>query len=120
MAVPVWPATLPQRFQKDGYQESAGDGRLRSQMDVGPAKIRRRGPSIRRLSGTMFMTNTQFGDFFDFIGDEGDTLGRSLPFYFPQQRSGAGTWLTRFTEDEPTYAPLGIQWRVSFALEILP
>ncbi len=38
----TWPATLPQEPMEQGYNEVAPDNILRTQMDVGPAKLRRR------------------------------------------------------------------------------
>lgn len=39
----IWPLMLPQRPQKTGFQEKAPNNLIRSDMDTGPAKVRRRG-----------------------------------------------------------------------------
>ena len=42
MANPTWPASLPQYVQEGGYQETLQDQTVESNMETGPAKIRRR------------------------------------------------------------------------------
>jgi hypothetical protein len=39
MAVPVWPASLPQAMTRDDYSGSFGDGRERAPPEFGPAAI---------------------------------------------------------------------------------
>ncbi|QLH37711.1 MAG: hypothetical protein HWD60_00095 [Defluviicoccus sp.] len=38
----VWPSSLPQKPLVDGFSETAPNLVVRSPMDVGPAKVRRR------------------------------------------------------------------------------
>jgi hypothetical protein len=40
----VWPSTLP-KPNPDGYEEIMPDNAIRSDMDIGPAKVRKRGTS---------------------------------------------------------------------------
>jgi len=57
----AWPASLPQRFLDAGYSEEPGDNVLRSEMDVGPPKSRRRSTvAPKRITARMVMTKTQF------------------------------------------------------------
>jgi len=120
----VWPATLPTKFNETDYTEGVANNLLRSQMDYGPAKIRRRtSANPRPVSGSMQMTNEQLEDLITFV--DTTTLGGSLPFDFPAQRGG-GTWLARFgNEGLPTWKPNGymddeVAWTVTMKLEILP
>ena len=54
----VWPVTLPQVPQK-GYSESIGVNILRTPMDAGPAKQRRRGNKPSNLNVAFIMTTAQ-------------------------------------------------------------
>lgn len=117
MAVAVWPASLPQRFWKDQYQEGMGDGRARMPMEAGPAKLRLRTRMPRPLSGTMVLSTAQLTTLRGFV--DGDLAGGTLPFTFPAQ-SESGTWLVRFAGELPSWGAIGIQWRVSLSLEIMP
>ena len=45
--MPTWPGTLPQAFPI-GTTEAVQDGRVRSAMDAGPAKLRRRFTAVVR------------------------------------------------------------------------
>ncbi|GGE18106.1 hypothetical protein GCM10011390_41610 [Aureimonas endophytica] len=119
MAIPVWPASLSQRMEAQGYQEGQGDGRLRSSMDGGPGKVRQRFRPARPVSGTILMTAAQLATFRAFV--DGDLAGGSLPFQFPAQ-SASGVWLVRFADSMPTWSTYGVPgaWRVSLSLEILP
>lgn len=41
--MPFWPLAIPQAPQRDGWSDTAPDQLLRSDMESGPAKVRRRG-----------------------------------------------------------------------------
>ena len=72
---------------RSGYTEGFGDGLLRSSMDAGPAKVRRRSsftPSL--LTGTFRMTRDQLFAATAFI--RGPLIGGSLPFYIPDPMRG--------------------------------
>ncbi len=42
MSNPVWPPSLPQRPLAQGFSEQAPDTLIRTQMEAGPPKVRRR------------------------------------------------------------------------------
>lgn len=115
----TWPTTLPQRVRRDGYAEEIADGRLKSETDTGPGKMRPR-TSARPdpLTVTMRMTGAQLDILAAFIRDD---LGRgSLPFTLPAVR-GAGTWLVRFADRLPSTANAGgDRYNVTLSLERLP
>jgi hypothetical protein len=120
----IWPSTLPQGFLENDYTEAVANNVVRSQMDYGPAKVRRRTSSNPRpVSGSMVMTSTQLAALETFVNTT--TLGGSLPFNFPAQRGG-GTWLVRFAnEGLPTwrfhsYNEGETSWQVSLKLEVMP
>ena len=62
----LWPHILPQYLQVSGYQEQAGDMMLRSSMEAGPQKVRRRFTAAPRpLTGDILVTREQF-EFFKY------------------------------------------------------
>src|SRR5215207_11453071 len=113
----VWPVTLPQCL--DSLQTGLADNRLRSNMEIGPAKVRPRssaGP--RPMSGQMVMTDAQLMELELFV--ETTLLRGSLPFTFPSQRDGT-TLLARFAGALPSWSRHGQgHWMVSMDMEILP
>lgn len=117
MTTPVWPATLPQKFLVRNYAEGGKDNLVRSENEIGPAKVRRRASAaVRPVSGAIIVDDTQLATLRSFIAD---TIGDgALAFTFPAQ-SEAGTWLVRFREPIEI-VPIGVQWEIAIELEILP
>ena len=77
-----WPETLPQQFEKDGFQDAFADNRYATQPDLGPALIRSRFSSMpRKVRGSMKMTKAQLTTLRKFW--KIDTLDGKLPFLFP-------------------------------------
>lgn len=116
----VWPPTLPQSPQK-GFTETGGVLVLRTPMDAGPAKQRRRGKKPQELSLTFIMTTAQTQTLETFVKD---TLRGTARFGFKHPRlntivetrivpQGAGD-LYSFSYLAPGF------WSVSLELEILP
>ncbi len=111
MANPTWPASLPQRVAVDGYGEGPPDTTVRTRMDAGPAKVRRRFTAgVRPLSLQI-----------DLDGFFGTTLlGGALAFDWVHPRTQAAVTL-RFVRP-PAYRPLASDaaWQAVLQLEILP
>ena len=113
----VWPPTLPQVALADGYTSRPGDNVVRTEMDVGPAKVRRRGSAgVRRISVRYRMTPAQSDDFEAFYND---TL-RSGALRFTWPGPAGGDSLTARILPTPVWRPRGANWTVSMDLEILP
>ena len=114
-----WPGTLPQNLQISGNLESMPDGRLKSQTDTGPGKMRPRSSALARpLAGVMFMSAAQLAILDTFVTTT-LSLG-TLPFTFPATYGG-GTFLVRFGAALPSWANQGADlWAVNMALEVLP
>lgn len=118
----VWPATLPQCFITDTVTWQLGDGRLRTPMEAGPAKSRRRSSAVSdHLSGQMKLSAAQWADLKTFVRT---TVQDSDTFTFPDPDGGGASGtdlLVRFGESEPGAARLGRGfWMVSLDLEVLP
>ena len=75
----IWPSCLPQYLNMDSYGEAAGDMQLRSGMDAGPDKVRRRfTAAVRPLQGEIIVTQEQFAFFKTWYNDT--LLGGTLRF----------------------------------------
>ena len=114
----TWPATLPQSLSRRGYEEAEGDNVIRTTVDIGPQKRRRRFTAVvRPLRGTMVFTNTQLETFRTFFST--DVFDGALGFTFPDQR-GTGTVIVVFAEP-PSWANVGgDNYRIALNLEIQP
>ena len=113
----AWPTTLPQHFLREDFAGTSPDNLIASEMSIGPAKVRRRSTAaVSIMNGTMIMTEAQLTTFETFV--ETTIAERSKAFTFPNPRGGADL-LVRMPKSY-TWAPDGVQWRVSFQLEVLP
>lgn len=57
----AWPSTVPDDFQSSGYGYEAQSGVIRTNMDTGPAKVRRRFTAVtKNHKGSIVMTKTEF------------------------------------------------------------
>jgi len=141
MAIPVWPAELPQRVLVEGYSERTRDGRLFSATSAGPPKVRRRfSAAVMPVAAAIYASWDQKARFERFWAE--DTSGGTLPFIMPDQsrdqvpllassgeslttESGitiliVAKWLALFAREPPQITPMGVRFRISFQLEILP
>ena len=56
-----WPVGVPSSFEASGFGYDADSGILRTDMDSGPPKVRRRFTSVsKNMKGTIIMTQAQF------------------------------------------------------------
>ena len=117
MAVDIWPSELPSCFILGSHNETLPEGRLKSEMDAGPAKIRRRSSAMPYpLSGSLRMTLAQLNRLKTFTANT--LLGGSLPFRFPSQYGGSAL-LVRFVSASVNRT-LGNKVIVDISLEVLP
>lgn len=111
-----WPSELPQYPLADGWRETGPDNVVRTPMDVGPAKVRRRSTSAPWTATAAFrLTAAQLATFRAFLAV--DLADRSLSYDWAHPVSGAdATW--RITEP-PQLSPIagGLYWRVDLTLE---
>lgn len=115
----VWPATLP--GPQKGFTETGGVLVIRSPMDKGPAKIRKRGAKSSVLSLTFLMTETQVTTLENFIQNTIKGTAR-FGFTHPRKNTTVETRIVPQSEGEMynlTYAAPGF-YNVSLQLEILP
>ena len=117
----TWPTTLPQCPLNQGYKENIGSLIIRSGMDAGPAKMRRRGNRPQTMSLKFSMNQTQIDTLDTFINDTIKAVGR---FDFTHPRKGSlvsvrfipGQSGELYTIDYVNYDI----WFVSMDFEVLP
>lgn len=117
----AWPGTLPQKLMIAGNTGGMRDGRIVSETDIGPGKMRlRSSSSAKPLSGTMMMTLAQWDILEAFVGI--DLGGGSLPFTMPAQMDDGDDLLVRFPDKSlPTWSAVGRElYLVSMTLEVMP
>ena len=84
MALPTWPAELPQRVLRDGYSEGLRDGRLTTDMETGPYKSSLRySAAVAPIQFTLDITEDAKERLRRFY--EEDTARGSRPFLLPDQ-----------------------------------
>lgn len=116
--MPTWPGTLPPRLLVSNYQEQPPDIVLRTEMDVGPPKLRRRTTAgIRPVIGRIFCTKAQVATLDTFYVTT--CASGSLSFDWTHPRTGAAaTYLFR---KPPSWKPEhGDGWWVDLQLDMLP
>ena len=115
----IWPASLPQQPLQDGYQETEPDLLLRSSMDVGPAKVRRRYTAgVKPYKLSFAISSAHKATFQSFY--LGSISSGVYPFTFPDPDNSASTISIRITKP-PLYTSLGGLWqKLEFEAEKLP
>lgn len=115
-----WPASLPQVPQK-GYSEDIGLNVLRTPMDSGPAKMRRRAKKPDTLNVSFLLTTTQAESLKSFVLD---TLQGVARFGFPHPRTNQTVEARIIPSQDGIYYKLQYAapgyYSASMQLEILP
>jgi hypothetical protein len=115
--MPTFPATLAAKIQRNGYEETPPDLSMRSGMDTGPDKVRRRqSAGARPITFPMFLDDDDVADLDTFYVTT--TQSGSLEFDFTSPRTGV-TYSVRFLQP-PTFRANDLHWNVTVALEIMP
>ncbi|NNG04360.1 MAG: hypothetical protein HKM95_09700 [Inquilinus sp.] len=116
--MPVWPAALPQDVLIAGYSEEVPETTIRTQMDAGPAKVRRRfSAGVRKFAVTVALTRAQVQILDDFYLT--DLQGGALRFDWTHPRTLAAVQFRFLTA--PRYASQSqIDWLAQLQLEVLP
>lgn len=113
----VFPATLPAPLVS-GFSETLPDNTIRTAMDMGPAKLRRRTTAnVGKMGVSYLLTSAQLDILIAFY--QTDTGGGILPFTFTHPRTAASL-SCRFTQVVSSTTSDGINYAVTIQLEILP
>lgn len=141
MTIPVYPEDLPPYFLVDGFSYTFPDGRVKSQPDSGPPKMRRRTSAVvTPIAGAFDGSNNDFLRLRAFIDEE--CAGGALPFLIRDRmldgnalttETGAPLlsdtgepllmeeWWLALWDSLPTLgAQTGLIYRISFSLNVLP
>ena len=114
----VWPITLPEYFDSRGYSESPKSQVIKSSVDVGPAKLRRRYTTdTKDIKGQMRLSQDQLDDLEVFYFDV--LSGGVLTFDLVNPLNGVSREL-RFKEQYQADYEGGVYYMVKFDLEIMP
>ena len=114
----VWPISLQEFVNRDTFDYQIGDTRIKSQLDIGPEKVRRRmTKSVDKMSATIWVTGAQYTTLYNFF--DVTVNGGVDPFDFTHPITGA-TLSVRFV-DPPRYRPVGFDiYEASISLEVMP
>jgi len=83
--MPTWPTSLPQYLLTRNYSETAPNLVIRTTMDAGPAKVRRRFTAgVRPIDGLLVLTDDQLGVLDGFFLN--DCAGGAIAFSWTMQR----------------------------------
>lgn len=116
--MPSWPETLPAVPLLDGFHETVPDAVIRTSMEQGPAKARRRSTAAVRLFELHYLLDrAQLAALDAFFLTT--LMGGVLPFGFPHPRGG-GTLSCRFVRPPEYAAANGAYFRATCMLEALP
>jgi len=112
-----WPATLPQTVDRDGYDETFVDTTIRTQMDAGEPKTRRRFTAgIQPIVIRLRLTDTQVTTLETFF--KTDTASGSLPFNWTHPRKGTAV-VMKF-KGPPKIRALEHEAEATFVVDIMP
>ena len=115
--MPTWPTTLPAPAIST-LQESPPNNTIRTAMDKGPEKIRRRTTAnIRPISFNMVLTAAEIQILDDFY--DGDTFSGSESFDYTHPRTGVAC-TARFVSPPQYSEHEGAAYYAAVQLEILP
>jgi len=113
----TWPSQLQTLLNEDSFGFEIGNTSLRTDMDIGPAKVRRRSTkSIDKITGSIDLTISQYSIFYDFF--DITTNGGVGTFYFDHPITGVQTEF-RFVGEPRVTSIGGGNFRASFVWEII-
>ncbi len=116
--MPTWPAALPTLPLAEGFRETPANNILRTEMEQGPAKVRRRSTAgVGKMTLAYLLSTADIQTLENFIQD--DLSGGVLPFSFTHPRKG-NALTCRFRQLPEYGATNGGYFKVAVELEILP
>lgn len=114
----VWPVTLPEAPLLEGFQETAAATAIRTDMEQGPAKVRRRTTAgVGKLSMRYLLSKAEVVALETFY--DATLGGGALSFSFTHPRTGASL-SCRFTEPPQYVTTNGDHFLAALTLETLP
>lgn len=140
MTIPFWPSVLP-RPERDTWAKSPGEARVKKRSEAGPPAYRRRFSAVPKTVRLSMMISRAhkaiFDDFFENVTSYGSRL-----FYMPDPttdlwallddqgnqiltESGSpillsAVWLCFFGDDQPAETVVGMRFRITFSVVVMP
>lgn len=116
----AWPASLPQTPLLQGFSEGMPDTTLRTQMDAGPGKTRKRfSAGIKLFQFELILTADQAATFDTFFRT--DTADGALPFDWKNPRTDVAVSFRMVTPPPPALVSIDKDiYRLALSLEQLP
>ena len=112
-----WPAAFYSRILDGSFTETPPQNVLRTQMDAGPAKLRRRSTSaVRPMSITLFLTKAQVATFDTFYVTTLSSGATKFNMYHPRTLVTGEFRIV----NQPAYTPMNQGYTVKVDLELLP
>lgn len=140
MTIPTWPVDLP-RPERDTWQKSPQESRVKKNTEVGTPGYRSRYSSVPDQANLSILISRDGKAIFDKFYQI-DTARGSQPFYMPDPTTDgwlllgadgealltetgapillAGIWLCMFGDNRPTEAVVGLEFRISFSVWVMP
>lgn len=116
--MPAWPNTLPSLVLKDGCEETLPNVVIRTQMNSGPVKVRRRYTAgVRTFTLPIHLSPSQAATLNDFFVNT--LAGGSLSFTWVSPRTNE-SFTFRFVSPPKYTARGGNNWNTHLDLEVLP
>lgn len=117
----TFPASLPQYPLMAGYTENIGVNIIRTPMELGPAKQRRRGSKPTTMSINYVFTDAQLTTFNTFVLD---TIKGVARFNYTHPRTGAAIEVRLVPSSDGSLFSCSKEgddvWSVAFEIEVLP
>lgn len=111
-----WPTGIPNTIQTSGYSRELQDGVIRTDMETGPAKFRRRFTATQdKNRGQIIMTQAQYLTFETWF--KTIIMYGALSFEFPDPLNNSNTLEVRFSKP-PSLSPAGNGVDVAVTVEI--
>jgi hypothetical protein len=121
MPIPAWSTQLLPQVPQKGFTESIALNVIRSSMDSGPAKMRRRSTGVNSMDLSFIMTTAECATLETFIKN---TLFGTKRFSFPHPRTGSTVEVRIVPSGEGEFFKLQYlapgYWNTSLKFEILP
>jgi hypothetical protein len=117
----TWPTTLPAPLVA-GYQISPGDQTIRTAMEAGAARVRRRTRARNdQVNASWLLTEDQLAILREWFDDDVDGIAGGSAWFAVNLPVGSGTRRAaveaRFIGPISQAVPAGLLWRVSATLE---
>lgn len=112
-----WPATLYGLILENTFSEAPPDNVIRTPMDAGPTKVRRRSTAnIRPITFTLFLTKAKVAILDTFYDSTLQSGALTFNMYHPRTHA-SGSY--RFVE-RPAYAEMNSGFSARISLELMP